>query len=153
MTGPRKSVLVTVAAVLTLLLGLLFATGVVLEVLSLLQGPEATPFANERMREVLEREHRTTQITYLILTLPGPLLLGPGALALFFRWRFARSLATIAVLYAAFYPALLLLFELMRGGSASTRTAVAGAIWLILPAFILISIWRRRAASEFAREP
>ena len=152
MVTRRKSVLVTVAAVLTLLLGLLFATGVVLEVLSLLQGPPATPFANERMREVLEREHRTTYITYLILTLPAPLLLGPGALALFFRWRFARSLATIAVLYAAFYPGLILLFESMRGGSATARTAVVGAVWLMLAAFILISIWRRSAASEFARE-
>jgi len=150
MNARRRSVLVTVAAVMTLLLGLLFATGVVLAVLDLLEGPPEMPSVNERMREYLERERRTSLFIGLVLSLPATLLLVPGALALFFRWRLGRPLATIAVLYAVLAWALFILFNVTQGGSASAQTAVVGAIWLTWTGFILFSIWRRSVAVEFS---
>jgi hypothetical protein len=134
---------------MTLLLGLLFATGVVLAAHDLLAGPPATSFANEIMREDRERAQNFSFIG-LILTLPATLLLVPGAVALFFRWRRARPLATIAVVYAVFAWALLGLVTIMQGGYAKPAAAVVGAIWLMWAGFILFSIWRRSVALEFS---
>ena len=147
MTGSRKSVLVTVAAVLMLLVGLLFATVVVLSFIEWFQTPRPPQtFREARLQSALD--------FFLLIIFPMmALLLVSGGVALSFRWRLARPLATVAVLFAVFAPALFLLFNVLQGGSASARTAVAGTILLTWAAFSLISIWRRSAASEFAREP
>lgn len=88
---------------------------------------------------------------FLLILFPVvALLLVSGGVALFFRWRLARPLATLAVMFAVFAPASLIVFELVQGGRATEQTAVVGTIWLMWAGFILISIWRRSAASEFS---
>ena len=144
MTGSRKSVLVTVAAVLMLLVGLLSATGVGLAVIEWFQAPRPPLLGREAKLQPMR------DFFLLILFPVVALLLVSGGVALFVRWRLARPLATLAVLFAVFAPASLIVFELVQGGRATAQTAVVGTIWLMWAGFILISIWRRSAASEFS---
>jgi hypothetical protein len=142
-------VLVTVAAVLMLFVGLFFAMAVVMALVDLLEAPPR-PSANALVQTDRARAQIFSLIG-LILTLPATALLVSGALTLFFRWRLARPLATIAVLYAVLALALVILVNEMQGGSATARTAVLGVIWLMWAGFILVSIWRRNVAVEFSR--
>jgi hypothetical protein len=148
MNPRRRSGLVIVASVLMLLAGLFFATAVVLALLDLFGGT-ATPSANALTQSDRARA-QTFSFIGLILTLPATSLLVSGALALFFHWRRARLLATIAVLYAVIALALVILVNEMQGGSASAQTAVLGAIWVMWAGFVLFSIWRRSVAVEFS---
>jgi hypothetical protein len=140
----RRSVLVTVAAVLMLLVGLLSATGVGLAVIEWFQTPRPPLLGSEARLQPMR------DFFLLILFPVMALLLVSGGVALFFRWRLARSLATLAVLFAVFAPASLIVFELVQGGRATAQTAVVGTIWLIWVGFTLFSIWRPSAASEFS---
>jgi hypothetical protein len=148
MNARRRSVLVIVASVLMLFAGLFFATAVVLALLDLFGGT-ATPSANSLAPSDRARA-QTFSFIGLILALPATALLVSGALALFFHWRRARPLATIAVLYAVIALALVILVNEIQGGSATAQTAVLCAIWLMWAGFVLFAIWRRSVAVEFS---
>jgi hypothetical protein len=139
----KRSALVTTAAWLLLLPGLLFSLGLVKDGVQLLQGPPPAPFRDPQLQTFAAGYRQMS----FVINLVWVLLLIPAALTLFRRWRHARIHATVAVLGVC---------AILAWGLTLSRERPAGgqltvlAVWGVWAVFILASIWRPAAAKDFA---
>jgi hypothetical protein len=139
----RKSALVTTAAWLLLLPGLLFTLGLMKDGVQLLQGPPPAPLGDPQL-QTYAAGYRQVSFVY---NLAWVLLLVPAALTLFRRWRHARIHATVAVLGVC---AILAWGLTLSSARPAGGQLIVLAVWGTWAVFILASIWRAAAAKDFA---
>lgn len=139
-----KSALVTAAAWLLLLPGLLFTLGLINDGVQLLKGPPPAPLRAPELEEYAVHYRWNAFIYDLVWVL----LLVPAALTLFRRWRHARIHATVAV--SAICAILGWGFAQAQGRLPGGAQLTVLALWVAWAAFILFAVWRPAAAADFA---